>query len=130
MWQVVAEPNNYVGHLKENCLPFEGWLEALVRLSILKALPTDEQIAAASCTTAPQWFRELGDGSSVRHFKKEHSKKQGWGSEPVVQPVARSLHHLVAVMFDKIEVDLNVKADGRLQKIEVDKWCKLSLGKA
>jgi hypothetical protein len=41
---VVAQPYSAVGSIKNQHVPFEGWLEALCRLSALKALPTDLEL--------------------------------------------------------------------------------------
>lgn len=48
----VIDSRTKKGSDKENNLPFEGFMEALCRLSVLKALPTDAELAETGCSDA------------------------------------------------------------------------------
>ena len=48
--------------LQENNLPFEGFLEALCRLSMLKALPTDAELEETGCSDAGVFMQRLYGG--------------------------------------------------------------------
>ena len=123
---VVAEPYTSSGHAKECGLPFEGFLEGLVRLSVLKALPSDDQIAAAGCADAAAFIRQLEATSGVSYaaFCKTHNDMQHWGSDPHMQPLHRMVHHLIVVICHTIDFDLIRTPDGKLQPREAHQWCK------
>ena len=55
MWSRMAVPNRHsdMGQAKTRHLPFEGFLEGLVRLSAVKALPTDEEVAVETLNALP-----------------------------------------------------------------------------
>ena len=56
---VVINDETPAGYLKDNSLPFEGFMEALIRLSILKALPTPEEIEEAGQDDAYGYLQAL-----------------------------------------------------------------------
>jgi len=129
---VVADARTRDGNRKESNLPFEGFLEALVRLSALKALPTDEEIEAAQVANAAEFMHKLqledpvvvvsAGGLTYHDFLEKHAAE--WGGEPR-QPIARCLEHLVIIIFDTIEqATSGGGADGVLSVKEVRQWCE------
>ena len=64
----MVDPLSPRGRLKDLGLPFEGFLEALCHLSLLKALPTDEQMQQHArdqqAAAAEEAANELGPGSA------------------------------------------------------------------
>jgi len=85
-------------------LPFEGFLEALVRLSALKALPTDMEIADAECVDAAAFFTKLRGDNEERYQALLSERYTPWGHEPL-QPIWRCVAHLCWIIVRKIEVD-------------------------
>jgi hypothetical protein len=55
----VTDDRTEMGHLREETLPFEGFLEALARLSALKAFPTDEELKESRSASAASYLADL-----------------------------------------------------------------------
>ena len=55
----VAGPESERGQARGLCLPFEGFLEAICRVAVLKALPTDEELAEADVPHAGMYLFDL-----------------------------------------------------------------------
>ena len=122
----VADPRTRLGQLKENTLDEPGFLEALCRLAVLKALPTDEQIAAVGVKDAASYLGRMSAEEQIA-FKKAHSAVQSWGDEPAIQPLARMLDHLIQLMINVVETDLGRPVqDGKLGVDEARRWVKIS----
>ena len=99
------------GHMKESHLPFEGFLEALVRICSIKATPFDSQIEEAACAAPDKW--RSGAAAYVERLRaqdedsyQEMLRTQGspWG-EPPKQPLHRCLAHLCALIINEVEKD-------------------------
>jgi len=116
----VIDGRSAIGRAKERCLPFEGFLEGLVRLTRLKALPTDGDLAASGCADAGTYVRRLRDeeGGKYRAFLTGRVN---------VQPVARATEHLISLIIRNIEVAVSLadRIDGKLTAVEVKKWITL-----
>jgi len=91
------------GAQKETNLPFEGFLEALCRISVLKALPTDEERAAravqlgADCPDAPSYISSLRIEDELAYDAWLGANAIEWGGEPR-QPLDRCLVQLLALI--------------------------------
>ena len=90
------------GFAKENNLPFEGFLEALCRLSMLKALPTDEELAAAEEPDAGRYLAWLAMEQEDAYDELIESRAVPWGGEPY-QPVERCVRHMLAVIWWRMQ---------------------------
>lgn len=91
----VADERTETGHLRETCLPFEGFLEALCRISALKAMPSSAELEKAH-TNAGVYLEELRtkDADAYQTLLKERARP--WGAEPS-QPLADCIGALVSV---------------------------------
>ena len=115
--------------LAEYNLYFEDWLEALVRISILKALPFDHEIEEAArshpeVTHAGIYFQNLvlEDEASYNALLLERATP--WGGEPS-QPIARCVEHLLAIIIFKMEDDTAGKDNLVITEAEVERWCDM-----
>ena len=81
------------GYLKEGCLPFEGWLECLCRVSLLKALPTDAEVKAQGCADAGVALIHLRVTDPAAYKQRLADDATPWGGKPR-QPIERCVHHL------------------------------------
>lgn len=106
-----------LGQFKERCLPFEGFLEALVRLSLTKALPTDADIAAARCADAGTYVLQLKDGDTSEYHDFLDTRV-------AAQPVWRATEHLINLIIRTIEraTGTGASENGKLSAMEVKKW--------
>ena len=84
--------------LKWTNLSFEDFLEALCRLSVLKAFPTDEEIAEAGEACAGTYLKALAfnDTNAYEALLEERAPK--WGHAPF-QPVHRCVDHLISMLI-------------------------------
>ena len=122
----VVDETTRQGRMKENHLPFEGFLEAIVRLAGQKALPTDDEIEEAECTHAAEYFAKLRleDESSYTTMVMERGVL--WGEEPS-QPIWRCVAHTLAIIIAKVEHDCG--GSGNSLKLQVSEsqcntWAK------
>ena len=114
------------GHVKENTLPFEGMLEALIRLSILKALPAREDIEAANCEDAYTYVQLLAaeDTEGYKAFLQDRSTP--WGEVPRLPHPDERMEHLLCMIACTVQAELGI--EGRrfgifdLQEHELSKW--------
>ena len=89
----VVDEARGASRLKMIHLSFEDFLEAIVRMSTMKALPDDEEMASAGSTDAGRHLLELRHTSPQMYedFLKDHA--QSWFDEPL-QPIhRRAAHH-------------------------------------
>lgn len=112
------------GHVRESSLPFEGFLEALCRLSVLKALPTDEEISAAGCDDAAAYLEQIRFENDEAFQELLKTRATEWGQEPA-QPLSRCLAHLLSIIIFEIEhATQSGGGDKELSEKEVEKWAR------
>lgn len=111
VWSVMAVENGQErrGYHKENNLPFEGFLEAICRLSMFVPLPTDADIEksfACGATDAGTAMYQLtstaaSNPSMAAHLKKVHQQRaDSWES---------AMHHVFEQPFDsRVKHFLNI----------------------
>jgi len=138
----VADPYAAKGHLKETHLPFEGFLEGLCRLAVVKALPTDAEIESSHAGGAKQLLDELCTERPDEHERFLEGRRSMWRAAyeatggpaggaafcalaPVAQPLCRALDHLIRVILATIEAETRGADDLLL----TDKECELFFGK-
>ena len=101
-------------------LMFEDFLEALVRLACIAALPTDAEIFETDATDAGEYLLALrSDPLKLQEFIA--SRKVGWQREPR-QKVHRCVSHLLSYLVRVIESNAGKRAvsDMRLTEDEVE----------
>ena len=112
------------GNLRETSLPFEGFLEAVCRISLLKSLPTDEEIKGANQPHAFAYMEKLKVEEEERHMALLQARATKWGELPDSQPVHRCVEHMITYMVSKMEYD-NAGADNLLlTEAEAVAWFK------
>ena len=100
------------GHVRETCLHFEDFLEALVRLSVLIALPTDDEIEAAGCNDAGEFMAHLRF-ENCSAFAALHAQRSGdWPSAEPSQPIERCIAHTLAIIFGRMQEQCHAIAKG------------------
>jgi len=102
---VVHDGFSVAGGLKENNLPFEGFLEAICRVSTLKALPTTAEVSASGEADAGTFMLALehGDSANFHAFLEDSKTHVEWGEEPRGEPVDVRVTYLLQMMFRKID---------------------------
>ena len=102
-------------------LGFEDFLEAIVRLCTMKALPTDDQIDEAGAEDAGEFILELQkDPKAWDNFLSEN--EQTWDVEPP-QPIARCVDHLLTLLVRVVELNTaGAHVDGSASTSEVRKF--------
>ena len=121
---VVIDDSTARGRLRETHLPYEGFLEALCRVSTLMALPTDAEIEAASCRDAGAFVEELKARDGLSYVSMQQERKVAWGETPP-QPEERCVAHLMALVTRRLELRA-----GSLSMESVRKWCRQTLALA
>jgi hypothetical protein len=122
----VANDRTENGTLRQEALPFEGFLEALCRVSTLKALPTDAELDAAKLShNAGSYLADL----KLNHVDKYNSlmkRARPWGSEPPPHlPVHRCVEHLCSILIHAVDQ----AGDGEISAAEVGNWIREALQK-
>ena len=139
---VVVDGRTTKGNAKENNLPFEGFLEGLCRLSMLKALPTDEELKLTQCSDAGVFMQRLHMGSLPESFTDTFDisscseasafmqmRAANWG-EPSVHALDDAMRHLIACIIRTVEEDSTGADNMALTLTEVKNWAKFNLKEA
>ena len=98
---VVVDDSSAVGHLRETHITFEGFCEALCRVAVLKALPTDEEIDEAESADAGAYMEELRARDATSYTRMLQERQVAWGEEPP-QPEERCVAHLLAIIMKRV----------------------------
>ena len=123
------------GKERESFLPFEGFLEALCRVAVLKALPTDEEIQSAGCAHAGVYLEWLELEEPDAYEQLVETRNTDFGDEPDYQPIHRCVAHLIETMIYRIErlagveYDANVPREKTLMLTDVGarKWTRAAI---
>ena len=109
--------------MRESNLTFEGFLEALCRISVLKALPTDEEITAAGAADAHEYLAQLKLNDEEGYKTLLRERRTAWGVDPS-QPTWRCVAHLCAIIVRTME-EASAGADNlMLTEQEVAGWIR------
>lgn len=114
------------GRMRDSHLPFEGFLEALVRISLLKVLPTDQEIEDYGARDAGMFYKMLRHNDEEQYQKliRDVERNPQWGERPR-QPVHRCVSHVCAIMTNQIsEWCGNTSANGEVSETEATRWAR------
>lgn len=107
--RVVDEEAKSANAKLEN-LSLEDFYEALCRVALLKALPTDEEIVNAGCADAGDFVLEKKQMNADRKLSDYEAWVVAWharcAKEPIVkasQPPERCLDHLITLMLRTVK---------------------------
>jgi hypothetical protein len=101
----VDDPNTERGRRMEQWLPFEGFLEALCRVAMLKALPTMPEVVGAGFSDAGQWLYHLrmADEEAYERLLNERSMACAQTSPPPTHSLfRRCTWPLCATLCDRV----------------------------
>ena len=111
---VVFDGQTFLGRIKESALPFEGFLEALVRLTVLKGLPTRKDLEEHGLNDAGSFLLSLKAGTLLAKgglkeqdfLRDEAAGHAEWGEEPRGEPLHVRLECLLQLIICTIESDV------------------------
>ncbi|KOO26628.1 camp-dependent protein kinase regulatory subunit [Chrysochromulina tobinii] len=96
-------------------LSYQDFLEAIVRLAAILALPTDEEIAEAHAADGGQYLLTLEEQATTEFRRFVHQRKQplerATASGPR-QPIARCVDHLMHYVARIVEANTSREGDG------------------
>jgi len=125
------------GRVKERYLPFEGFLEALVRLATAVPLPTDVQMASAEFTHAGAYLDHLlevpSDNVGVldQMLAEQACEWCGVPEPSVAGTMPRRVEHLLDVIVRKIKQPKEIDEPlGVLTRREFRMWAIRTMGVA
>ena len=113
----VMDGNTEEGRIKETHLPFEGFLEAIVRLATTLPLPTDEQLAASEIRYAGPFMDAIdSDDALSTEIRVDYARSAAaahaceWGGVPdamLAGNMPRRVTHLVDVIVRRVQNSKN-----------------------
>jgi hypothetical protein len=121
---VVVHGSSSKGAIKENQLPFEGFVEALIRVSILKALTTLEDIDEDGSVDVVEYMGRMTPGQMV-HSEFLELRAAPWGEPPKLPHVDLRIEMLVRLAVNRIRLVLKARSSGQLETARVSKWRKV-----
>ena len=100
----VVDEESERGKRKLSTLSFEDFLEALVRVATMKALPTRAELALLGARDAGTFLIDLrSNPTGYAAFVK--ARERGW-DDPLRQPIHRCLEHLLSLIIRTIELGM------------------------
>ena len=102
---IVINPYTIRGRIRDTALPFEGFLEALIRVANLKSLPTDDEIEKSECEHAGAFMMYLKTNREHDYRKMIEDRATPWGEVADSEPLDRCTEHTLEMIFYTIEAD-------------------------
>ena len=103
---IVEDETTAKGYIRDTCLPFEGFLEALCRLSVMAPLPSDEELKAAGfgptadcASRAGAYLTKLRLDHEDQYHELCKLESAEWGDEPQRMPIQRRVDHLLSIIW-------------------------------
>lgn len=127
---LVFDGQTWNGRVKESCMPFEGFMEALCRLAVLKGLPTAKEVEESGLPCAGSYLIALQEKDANKHrdFITEAHRKVEWGEEPPKsESLAFRLEGLIRLIILTIEGIANAAgANDEISHEEMKRWVRLN----
>ena len=122
-------PPSSPSRIKETCLPFESFLEALCRMSSLKALPTLDEIDVAGEADAGSFLLNLKELNADRYaaYLADPAHRVEWGDEPRGEAIYQRVEHLIHLLIRTIEGDVTSSSNMQISPAEMKAWAKVNL---
>ena len=104
LWSImcVVDARTVSGKLRQENLPFEGFLEAICRFATVKSLPTDEEVSESGAPDAGAYMANLKRTNEPAYITKQEGMSRKWAQMPD-QPMHRCVDHLIYIMIRTIE---------------------------
>ena len=120
------------GRVKEANLPFEGFMEAIVRLATAVPLPTDAQLEAQELTSAEPFMAALEAADEAKFAAFADAQACEWGAVPdpiIGGDMSRRVALLVEMLIRRIKRPKDPDAPlGVLTRREFRQWAKERMG--
>ena len=136
----VIDPTTDEGGIRERSLPFEGFLEALVRLATTLPIPTDEQLATPTesgtqYNHAGPYLSALAENNEVRFAALTKEQTCEWGDTPDsgrCGTMPRRMEHLLDIIIRRIKPNppegMEDEPCGVLTRAEFRNWAVTTMG--
>ena len=132
---LVVDEHSVAGRAKQLRLTFEDFLEAMIRLCELKALPTDEELKKAEHTDAGEYIKTMRTERPPEAYEAWVTAAQLAISSGTVDPLPRRMHHMIRMLIALVQDTVSVlgkksarailpKAGDGLMREEVDLFQK------
>jgi hypothetical protein len=109
----------------------DSFLEALCRMSQLKALPTDDEIAAATAADAPSYMHHLAEEHPAAYHTMLVQESAPWGRPKHRQPVCRCVEHLCHMLLWQVQGGVKRTAkdgDYVISEKQVERFMRVAVG--
>ena len=87
-------------------MPFEGFLEAIVRLATCVPIPTDQEMQTSECNHAGAYMAALASGDAETFQRYADSQACEWGDVPdesLCGPMPKRVENLVDILLRAIK---------------------------
>ena len=127
-WSRIRSASSYSEHsqLRLRNFQFEDFLEAVVRLAVMIALPTDGEIEAVGAADAGEYLMTLRASEAEMHEFIQR-RKRPWYNEPA-QNAGRCVAHLLSLVVRLIETNTRGTKDEAVSKDEARTFAALGAG--
>ena len=131
----VIDASTEEGGIKERSLPFEGFLEAIIRLATTLPIPNDQQLADAGFVHAGPYLSQLAELNEIRFAALTKEQACEWGDTPneaLSGSMPRRIEHFVDMikrrMKPKAKEGLEDEPVGALTRAEFRNWALKAMG--
>lgn len=98
----VTDPHTDKGSIRARCLPLEGFMEAICRIAVLKALPTDADLSTTGFDHAGHFLAHLRNDHPSEYASFLEEQHVPWGGAPK-QEVSLCVHHCICLIIHTVE---------------------------
>ena len=117
----VIDEESHRGRTKLCSLCFEDFLEVLIRIVTMKAMPTDQDLSAEGVADAGLFFLKLRDDGRLSQWIANHPQR--W-HQRLRQPIGLALHQLILLIIRVVEREIAVP-ESRLSQHDARSFKKL-----